>query len=396
MTQVTEKLDRVATHFGGGGKATADIAAQLLAIEDDITALDRAMPTSEYRKQLLARKVAEELLCSYARMLTWDSFDDGDRRDRFELVVSRAVLKQGEPPFTMPSREEAKRVLDQIVPTASTVPAAAREDAVAELEKARQNLQSFKNLDELLDQGHYLDVRGYKISLRDRLLDEDILYAVVHWNGSFLDRIRDLTFAQSRPEYEVDSLLRRQADEIDEIFSVSSVDKETAKARMHAVKETVRMSMPEVQRENTKRVAVQSRETRRMFTMAFGVLGLIFAIGLIAVYAMRERNDVVELKLPQLAAISSVLSKGAISNGTGAPVFSGEVNDEWAVMGDTEKTNVAAHIRDALGARPVPVRDALITDGTKQVIQISNGRVRMVESAGAVDNSVNERGRSGF
>ncbi|MEZ4256364.1 MAG: hypothetical protein R3A78_11760 [Polyangiales bacterium] len=365
----------------GAAGSDANFGADVAAFEQDFMQFDLGISTTEFRRQLLARRVDEDWLLDYARMLTWGSFDNGERRDRFELVASRALLKQGDPPFQIEPLDTLRPLIGRICDTAPAVPEEARKEAIDELDRARNNLGSFETLDDLLGQGHYLDVRGYKISLRDRLLDPAILYAVVHWNSAFLNRIRDLTFAQSRPEYEVDALLRRQADEIDEIFSVSSVDTDTAKARVNVVRETVRMSMPSVQRANTQRAARETQasgaDQTRKLSVALAIVAIVLAGLIFLPGVFRDQNDLEELSSSEVVELSPFLASGSISQGSQSPIFNGEVNSDWDPLGDGEKADAAKALLDNLKRRGV--ESMTVRRGKTVVMQASAGRIRLVE-----------------
>ena len=153
-------------------------------VEQAILAADAAIPMLLFRKRFDARDLPRPALARYAALLAANLGTDAERRDRVEMLVTRMVTV--ETPGGLVRLEDRSRVwslLRQVTGARQMAPEA-RDRVLRYLADQGERLSHFKDSGALFEEGFYANVYGYKLALREQMLDPQVLYAIAWLNAA--------------------------------------------------------------------------------------------------------------------------------------------------------------------------------------------------------------------
>ena len=181
-----EQLDRVE-------RLVSPVEDKLLALDDLVT--DQALAT-----RVEAGKITAKTLCRYGRLLVSRRMQAGPRRDRFEWIAT-ALLTRKNPDGTrtLVNADRAARVLELLIGGLVFKPKDEElEEAVEFLNDALERLRGFKNHEEFFESEFFIDVHGYKVTMRELLLSPDFVYLSVAVNAGLHNRVEEWVAAMER------------------------------------------------------------------------------------------------------------------------------------------------------------------------------------------------------
>jgi hypothetical protein len=185
-TASKEQLDRVE-------RLISPIEDKLLALDDLVT--DQALAT-----RVEAGKITAKTLARYGRLLVSRRMQAGPRRDRFEWIATALLTrKNADGTRALVNADRATRVLDLLIGGLVWKPKDQElEEAVEFLNDALERLRGFKNQEELFDSEFFIDVHGYKVTMRELLLSPDFVYLSVAINTGLHNRVEEWVAAMER------------------------------------------------------------------------------------------------------------------------------------------------------------------------------------------------------
>lgn len=150
----------------------------LTKVEDRLLAVDDTISEDEFRTRVHLDKVQAKSLLRYARLLAARRFNVGYRRDRFEFLAFELLTNEGpDKRLSLLPRDQAGPVLHHLLaglPQISTPEE--RGPAIDHLREALDRLAEIDSAKSFFDSEFFLDLHGYKISMRDQITCPEFLY----------------------------------------------------------------------------------------------------------------------------------------------------------------------------------------------------------------------------
>jgi hypothetical protein len=230
---------------------------ELINAERSLAEVDLCVPMDTFRPRVIEANVPPVFLVRYARLMGNRDLGVGIRRDRFEFVINRVLLHgQSKPPFRVTSKDKMLRLLFEIAPEPFFLAPEKLQQTVGSIEDAERRILALTSHDELFDSGVYMDLRGYKLTLRNELLNHDVLYAVARANVALANKIAEFTSQHPELETRIRSRLAEQTDEVNAVFAAPSWEAEVREikkqAQLHREDNTARKKLHGTEREDTQ------------------------------------------------------------------------------------------------------------------------------------------------
>jgi len=353
--------DRVARH-----------EESLSVSEETILNVDATVTMNDFRSWYERAPRPRELCLRYTRLVCKSRLAREAQKDRFEFLATRLLTKKTqEGRLEMLPRSVAAPVLEYILPVLAEIADHERSGAVMFFRDASLQLSSLHSLDDIFKGGFYLDVRGYKVALRDQLLDADILYAAVALNAAIFNRIEEMRELEARSKQSLVDMLGKEEEEVRKVFL-----RRASIAADERFEETRRFLGK--YRENVEKRSVTRTVNRRFMgrlLLAAGIVGL----GMVAAKLIfRSLNEISQMSESELERLSPVLESGGFSHGEHERTFIGRVESgRWMLLAPEERRAAAEELRARMARHDV--RSAWITREGHQAIHIANGMVVSVE-----------------
>lgn len=176
-----------------------EIETALRAAQAQIVELERKIPPAWLRRRFEEQPFNTETVAHYLRFQLQHLESTPECWSRIDLLVTRQV-RQARPDgkFAIKPASEVAELWRQCLPPAQAEEHV-RRAAVNFFRNAAKRLEEFTQVEELFSSGYYVDVAGYKISLRLDYFDPPILYAAAelniamhNWLATQAERGRDL------------------------------------------------------------------------------------------------------------------------------------------------------------------------------------------------------------
>jgi len=155
-----------------------DLDRSLSKIEERLLAVDDTVTEDDFRARVSKTKHPLKSILRYARVLASKRWNVGFRRDRFEYLASELLTTQGaDKRLQLLPRDKAATVLHHLL-AGLPQPAAPEEraPATAHLREALDRLAAINDHKEVFESEFFLDLHGYKISMRDQITCPEFLY----------------------------------------------------------------------------------------------------------------------------------------------------------------------------------------------------------------------------
>lgn len=382
---LSRELARAKQRDGAGGVARATLdrfEAEIESAEKTLVAVDGLVSMDLFRRVFApprdgsgaAPQVDPQVVLHYARLLARHFDGVPKRTQRIDFLVQRLLAgEHAGGGVAVRPRKEVESKLWYLVHHShadSTVRAA----AVAFFRGAIERLGEIELLDELFESGFSLDVAGYKVALRESLLDPDILYVCAELNAAMQNRISALMELEGAAESTVRPRFEAVRASINEIFSGEgeAQEKPAEISRRFERKREAAKSAAEEYRSNTKlglgvRIA--------MAIAAVFVVAIVLGVGRRSV---RNENELVPAGNEAIAKVSRYLESGSFSRGSSETVFVGKLSTgAWQSMDHGQREGVAKSIAFALSAENV--LSALVYCDKTVAVHVMEGHVLYVE-----------------
>jgi hypothetical protein len=348
-------------------------------LERRLQTLDDLIPTSYFREHFDVSQASAVALADYAALLGRFAGDDSARLDRIQYLLTLLLSLFISPEDDSPIRR--RQLLAEALPASTTDPTM-RETAVAFFRDAMVRLRSFRSLKEFFDSGYFVDVRGYKLSLRQHLLDPEVMTFVIELNEATTQTIERLAVAEKTSDQELEAHLAEVDQRLKAIFSKLRVDDAARTVRLKSWLERAAQAraqgkkpprVNEVATPARAPVPPSRRNTRPM------VLAVIVVVLALVVWVRPDNGQPLrELTPAQCVELSPLLTAGVVAPVDNPKVFIGQVDkSRWALMAQNERDEAARDFAAAVQQKGWFGGTVMLED--RVVIQVENGQVLVIQ-----------------
>ena len=383
---------------------------ELINAERSLAEVDLCVPMDTFRPRVIEANVPPVFLVRYARLMGNRDLGVGIRRDRFEFVINRVLLHgQSKPPFRVTSKDKMLRLLFEIAPEPFFLAPEKLQQTVGSIEDAERRILALTSHDELFDSGVYMDLRGYKLTLRNELLNHDVLYAVARANVALANKIAEFTSQNPELETRIRSRLAEQTEEVNAVFAAPSWEAEVREikkqAQLQREDNTARKKLHGAEREDTQsrvraitgaekkkgekrpepkgaargkdatpRAVVVETDSdappprRRLWVIVAGVLLLAAAAG---AFFLLKKPTFQRLSPADVARISSHLETAEVAIQDGGNVLQGQLVASYGDQLPGRQREIRDEVAAALQLQQY--RTAFVRSGNTLVLQIVDG-----------------------
>lgn len=364
-------------------------------IEDKLLYLDEGVVQDAFRARVESSKQPKKVMARYARLLASRRFQAGARRDRFEWIATQLLTAtDADGMRKMMAPERARSVLQHVI---GGMPRKANEQETAEaityLQDALVRVSTVSE-EEFFDGGVFLDVHGYKVSMRDQLLVPEFVYLSVLINAAVHNRLeawiadRDrlhlgnqLT-AEGSPREHIMRRVREAEEAVDDLFSVKRRGPAQARAAEPAKPATPgKKKGKEKQKKTRSFLPTLDIVIDRQLILFVGALLVIGATGLTIAFQTGAigAQQLRALKDGEIAGISPFLASAWVAGSGDDSRLDATIRDgDWQALDPRKKTVEAERISKLLMSRQIPSANITNRHGG-QVITIEKGFVSFVQ-----------------
>lgn len=354
--------------------ALRKLESSVQQLEQKLEGLDAQIPMGWFREHFDASQASSVALADYATLLGRYAGVDPSRLDRIQFLLTRLVSFFVSPEDDSPALR--RQLLAEALPP-PTLAAGTREAVVAFCHDATRRLGSFTRLKELIDSGFFVDVRGYKLSLRQQLLDPDVMTAVIELNeatSATLDRLAEAEAAQGKAleEHLAEVDLRIKA-----IFKQVRVDESEKTQRFEAWLKGSAEARASGKKRPTARdymaIGANPREDRRL---VLGAIALVLL--LVLLFRLPTEQHLHTLSSAECVELSPLLVSGAVSPEKAPRILVGAVDkSRWALMDVPARREAALKLAEKVAARGWVAATVMLEE--QVVMQIEAGNVLVVQ-----------------
>lgn len=345
-----------------------DLESRVGHLERALEAFDARIPMGWFRQHFDATQTSSVTLADYAALLGRFLGDGPLRLDRIQYLLTRVISFFVAPHDSTPERR--RMLLANALPPVD-LDEATRQTAVTFLEDAARRIGGFKSLNELMRSGFFVDIGGYKVALRQKLLDPHVMSAAIALNETVNDNLRRLAEADTGAD-----TLEAHLAEVDE--------------RIRSIFQQLRQDESAIQRDFDLWLKQGRRRTKKAVTST-GVVTVstpardrrvplaIVAVLLAVITWLRWPSDGMEsLPATELTRLSPLIVEGGIAPPGSPSVFIGQVDKgRWSVMTLEERRRAAQQFSLKLGERSL--RAGTLMMEAVVVVQVENGQLLVVQ-----------------
>jgi hypothetical protein len=343
----------------------ARLEERLVDLEDALAEIDARVSTGSVRLVLESGIASPERTLRYARFLARHYRPTPTWSERLELVVRRCIATTGEDGMlSIAPWSEVEAKLWYIIGE-RRAKASARAGAASFFRRAIERLHEITLIDDLFDTGYCLDVLGYKVAIRETLLDPEVLYIVTELNVALSNKITSLISIESLGRKDIRGRMAEVRAGVNEVLG--ALDEEDR-------------NPDEIDRNFDRSRARGGRLTWRSPSVWTAIVVTLFAAlmvgGFVGVFKRSSRDQNVLVPAPEqtVTQLSAVLERGSFSQGVSKGMFVGWVDHQsWTAMTSGARKAESRELAKKLEQRGV--QTALLYDDGAIVVQIDDGRV---------------------
>lgn len=344
--------------------------SQLLQFEKKLEALDGGIPMRWFRDHFDAARASSVALTDYANLLGRHVTDNSQRLDRIQFLLTRVISFFVSPHEHDPERRRA--LLAEALPPAS-IDETSRQRAVAFLQDAALRVAGFESLSSLVNSGFFVDVRGFKLSLRQKLLDPEVMASAIELNEKISDNLHRLAAADAPAE----RALKNHLDEVDQhlkaIFDKLREDESLSHVRFEEW-------LANTAQRRSAATPIAKKKEKAPLRIPRPVT--LFVLLVAAIFFARSRwpqsASVRPMSRQEVAAVSSILISGALAPAEAPRLFIGEIDKErWLSMSVRQRRQAAETLAERLANRGWATGTVMLEQ--EVAIQIDDGNVVLVQ-----------------
>lgn len=353
------------------------IARELRHVETQLQERERKVPLSWLRHQADEYDFSESSFAHYLRFQIKYRKETPECWSRIDLVITLLARKRNDDgSFSVRPAEEVAALWSACLPPSETRPAV-RKGAIRYFRDALRRLGELDHVEELFATSYYIDVLGFKLSLRSDYFDPPILHAAAELNvaiESWLEahhgrnmRALDKQFAEAHET--VRKIFLRQTQDHEDLvkrWSRSVEPRQPTEDPAQAKKDQAR-----------SRKKARSKPLRRFLVPAALILTLALGAPMLVKVMGQRKRDLQPIASAEIHSIHPLLTRASYS-GQPPRLLVGELDaDRWLALTSAERR---AEVDTLLGAlQDRGVNSALIYRQRILAVHIIGGQVRFVE-----------------
>jgi hypothetical protein len=391
-TAADNKRDTDSLHSLLPAPGLDELERSLSKIEDKLLSLDDSMSEDDFRARVSKQKQPIKTLLRYARLLAIRRFNIGYRRDRFEYLALELLSTVGQDKRQqLLPRDKAGTVLHHLL-AGLPQPAAPEErgPATAHLREALDRLAEIGSGKEFFESEFFLDLHGYKISMRDQITCPEFLYLCAALQVELHNRMLDWCSSGTPTWQALQQELAQQRTSAEEVFGNFKRPRSTPAAksspRPQPSKDAMPQAVPQRRKRKRKRRSdpAQGDPERRKVIAKLVVASLVIVLS--AASALHSAG-VVQIGTPpsvlttqQLQELSPLLVRATVNQRS--KTLEGLISrPAWLRMTKTERQAAATDLAAKLKRMGVP--NARVLAYKTPVIQIEFDTVVYVDESKA-------------
>ncbi|HKP64673.1 MAG TPA: hypothetical protein VJV78_48385 [Polyangiales bacterium] len=369
-----------------------ELERSLSKIEDKLLSLDDGMTEDDFHARVSKQKQPIKTLLRYARMLAIRRFNIGYRRDRFEyLAVELLSTESQEKRRQLLPRDKAATVLHHLL-AGLQQPAATEErgPATAHLREALDRLAEIGSSKEFFESEFFLDLHGYKISMRDHITCPEFLYLCAALDVELHNRMLDWCSSGTPTWQALQQELAQQRASAEDVFGNFKHPRSTPAAksspRPQPSKDAVPAPVPQRRKRKRKRSEAADQlnpeQRKALLKLAAATLVIILTTGsvLYSLDAVQFGTPLESLTVAQLEDLSPLLVRATVD--PRHKKLDGLISRKaWVRLTKTERRNAAADVAAKL--KRMGVSNARLMAYKTPAIQIEFDTVVYVDESGA-------------
>lgn len=369
--------DAVTLHGQALEDVVRHVESEVLAFERELETFDRRLPMHWFRENFDPSTTSSVALADYGSLLARHVGDSTLRLDRVQFVFTRVIAFFVRPADATPERRRA--LLAEALPPVAVDPEA-RATAVAFLRDAARRVASFRTVSELTGSGFFVDVGGYKISLREKLLDPEVMSAAIELNSAVTETIHRLAGEGGVDRETLKQHLREADGQIRSIFRKLRVDETATQqqfddwvARSRA-REQAKKPAPKVD----VKVAFSAPTPVRASTWRKLAAGALLVAAVVLFFRADRGGGLEALSDADLARLSPLLVEGGVAPPDAPMVFVGRIDKaKWALLSLEDRKKAAEALAQSLTGRGLAAGTVMLEDTV--VVQIEAGKPLLVQ-----------------
>lgn len=357
------------------GAASALATLQELGGEAEIAVrlVERELPMDSFAPGFVESALPKAQIARLSRLLAPLCVDNGDARDRFEFLVTRLLRLRGPSGFILLPRDAVQAALDYVAPVElRSCTDEGRRSVLDFVDQMAARIQGTESIDQVFTQGIYADLYGYKLALRERIVDPEVLYAIASLNTRICQRLQAAVVRTGRSEpylKKINDTELKVREVLGEEPRRGDLVQKFQQARRRAAVSSQRPrsvtphSGTQIRRVDAPRRFLPTRKTLGVIAACATLLvaGTAIAFNLRSAYRM----DVIPNH--ELWKLSPVLHSGLIL--AEQRVFLGQVDPaRWERLDQTLRLREAEALRETLRQRDIGV--AILSSGDQVVCEI--------------------------
>lgn len=377
--QRTAALNALSEGTPGYLQHASEIDKDLSNVEDVLLTLERRVPLSFLRHNTDEQDFGDVALAHYLRFQIQNLKIAPTSWSRIDLLISRlAAAREVSGVFRVRTDQEVAELLSSCVPP-STIKPHVRKAAITYFRNASKRLEEFERVEELFSSGVYVDVLGYKLSLRYDYFDPQVLYASAEFNLALEE------WVETTHEVSMRSLDPQFAQAREQVRKIFGNTDSSRPARGPSIATT--SPSPAAGRRASKSASKSGKRTSkgesvvswRLLAAIAGLLAaLVWAIPTALSWYRSEQGNLTSVSTSETGNISAVLRSGAWSGSGAKRIFIGHLDSaSWAKLDDKQRRDEADAIREKLSHRQVST--GFIYNNDVLAVSIMEGQLRFVE-----------------
>lgn len=379
MKEASEALEKafnaaVTTQGAGLDEATRALESEVVAFEKSLDAFDRRIPMAYFREHFDASKASSVALADYASLLGRFVGDSPMRLDRIQFLLTRVISFFLAPEEATPERRRA--LLAEALPPV-TLDEASRRTAVTFLQDAARRVGSFKHLHDLTTSGFFVDIGGYKVALRQKLLDPDVMAAAIELNEAINDNLHRLAQADVPSGKALEEHFTEVDRHIKSIFSQLRHDESAIQRDFEAWVESRKRRRRGPRTPSTKvTFGKPTKPPSRARPVLIGLLTLLLAV----VLWTRSGGEGGLSLVPgsELTKLSPLLVEAGVAPPEDPKVLIGQIDKaKWALLSLDDRRKAAQALSRQLATRGLSSATVMLE--SQVVIQVEGGQLLLVQ-----------------
>ena len=351
----------------------SELESAVVLLEQGVMKIDNTMPMGWFRGHFNASKFSSEGLADYAALIGRYAGDDPARLDRAQLLLTRLMISFLGGDAQALASAHIRTLLAEALPP-SLIDTETRGAAIEFFKTSAARIAAFRSLEELTRSSFFLDVRGYKLSLRKGVLDPEVMAAAIELNQTVNESIDKLAKKESRDNVSFDEHMKGVDLKIRALFKdLRTDDSREVEQFEDRIKTNLRLA--------AKTGLITFDETFKARNVFRWVAAATILIGSVLLWIQTHTEKPLTLiSLSETESISPWLVTATVVPPPPSParLMIGRINKrKWAVLNASQRSDVAHTLAETMKSRGMIAATVMLED--QVVIQIESGTVLIAQ-----------------